>query len=126
VYRIGKRFTFEAGHRLPGLPAGHKCACQHGHSYAVELVLAADALVRPGFVTDFAELEPLRRHINTAFDHRNLHEVLAFDPTSERLAQHLYDWCAAQISLPDGVRVEAVRVSETASTWAEYRPGALR
>jgi 6-pyruvoyltetrahydropterin/6-carboxytetrahydropterin synthase len=43
-------------------------------------------------------------------------------PSSEMLARHLFDWCAAHLDLPAGVRVEAVRVSETARSWAEYRP----
>jgi 6-pyruvoyltetrahydropterin/6-carboxytetrahydropterin synthase len=125
MYRIGKRFTFEAGHRLPGLPSGHKCARQHGHSYTVELILAAERLTPPGFVTDFADLEPLRRHIDSMLDHRNLHEVLLVEPTTEQLARYLYEWCAAELCLPDGVRAEAVRVFETASTWAEHRPETL-
>ncbi len=40
-YAIGKRFSFEAGHRLGGLPAGHKCARPHGHSYTVEVIVTA-------------------------------------------------------------------------------------
>lgn len=35
MYRIGKRFMFEAAHHLPDLPEGHKCARLHGHSYTV-------------------------------------------------------------------------------------------
>ena len=37
-HTIGKRFSFEAGHRLGGLPEGHKCARPHGHSYTVEVI----------------------------------------------------------------------------------------
>ncbi|MDX1738064.1 MAG: 6-carboxytetrahydropterin synthase, partial [Alphaproteobacteria bacterium] len=37
--------------------------------------------------------------------------------TAERMAKHLYDWCAARWE-----EVSAVRVSETPKTWAEYRP----
>lgn len=39
TYRIGKSFTFDAAHRLPGLRAGHKCGRLHGHTYTVEVVL---------------------------------------------------------------------------------------
>jgi 6-pyruvoyltetrahydropterin/6-carboxytetrahydropterin synthase len=121
VYRIGKLFRFEAAHHLPDLPAGHKCARPHGHSYSVEVILtAADNLVPPGFVTDFAVLTALGDHLQDRFDHRDLNEVVDVAPTSENLARLLYDWCAANLVLPHGVALSSVRVSETASTFAEY------
>ncbi|OXX25149.1 6-pyruvoyl trahydropterin synthase family protein, partial [Vibrio sp. V08_P9A1T1] len=32
-----KEFMFEAAHRLPHVPAGHKCGRLHGHSFLVRL-----------------------------------------------------------------------------------------
>jgi 6-pyruvoyltetrahydropterin/6-carboxytetrahydropterin synthase len=125
VYRIGKAFSFEAAHHLPGLPAAHKCSRPHGHSYTVEVIVAAGELTSPGFVADFADLGPLRDHLAAELDHRDLNEVLDIEPTSENLARHLYEWCRDNIPLPRAARVEAVRVSETAPAWAEYRPGAV-
>ena len=37
--QIWKAFQIEAAHRLPNLPASHKCARLHGHSFRVELHL---------------------------------------------------------------------------------------
>lgn len=122
IYQISKRFTFEAAHWLPGLADGHKCGRLHGHSYTVEVLLAAPALTGPGFVVDFGELAPLKRHLDECYDHQLLNEVLDVVPTSENLAKVLFDWCSAHIPLPDGAVLTAVRVSETASSWAEYRP----
>ncbi|HEX7340222.1 MAG TPA: 6-carboxytetrahydropterin synthase, partial [Rhodanobacteraceae bacterium] len=34
---ISKQFTFEAAHRLPHVPEGHKCGRLHGHSFVVEV-----------------------------------------------------------------------------------------
>ena len=118
---IGKRFTFEAAHRLGGLPEGHKCRRLHGHSYTVEVVLAADELSGPGLAADFAVLDVFRDHLAAAYDHRVLNEVIDVEPTSENLARALFDWCTASIVLPETAYVEAVRVSETPATWAEYR-----
>ena len=123
-HTIGKRFSFEAAHRLGGLPEGHKCARTHGHSYTVEVIVASQELTGPGFVADFASLAPLAGYLAGQLDHRDLNEVLDFEPTSENLARHLHGWCQESVPLPGTARVEAVRVSETASTWAEYRPGA--
>ncbi|MGH3874024.1 MAG: 6-pyruvoyl trahydropterin synthase family protein [Pseudonocardiaceae bacterium] len=123
MYRIGKRFTFEAAHWLAGLPESHKCGREHGHSYTVEVILAAAELSGPGFVVDFAELDPIKKHLGDVFDHRKLNDVIDVEPTSENLARVLFDWCTATLPLPATVAVEAVRVSETLTTWAEYRPG---
>jgi len=30
---IFKEYTFEAAHRLPNVPPGHKCSRLHGHSF---------------------------------------------------------------------------------------------
>ena len=38
---IYKEFHFEAAHRLPNVPPGHKCARLHGHSFQVRLSVAA-------------------------------------------------------------------------------------
>ncbi|MEU7802545.1 6-carboxytetrahydropterin synthase QueD [Micromonospora arborensis] len=121
IYRIGKTFKFEAAHQLGGLPAGHQCGRVHGHSYTVEITLVARQLTGPGFVVDFAELEPLQRHLDDEFDHQSLNNVIDVEPTSENLARVLFDWCSANLRLPDGAAVEAVRVRETATSWAEYR-----
>lgn len=123
MYRISKRFTFEAAHCLGGLPQGHKCAREHGHSYAVEVILEAADLDGPGFVADFADLDPLRDHLADVYDHQLLNSVIDVEPTSENLARVLFDWCTARLALPAGTLVEAVRVGETSATWAEYRPG---
>ncbi len=93
MYRIWKEFSFEAAHRLDGLPSGHKCARAHGHSYTAAVELASARLDEHGFVADFAELDPLRRHISASLDHCDLNEALGFQPSCELIAQHLYEWC---------------------------------
>ncbi|MBD0689381.1 6-pyruvoyl trahydropterin synthase family protein [Streptomyces sp. CBMA123] len=120
TFTIGKRFRFEAGHRLPGLPPEHKCSRQHGHSYEVEVVLTAPDLEEPGFVTDFGALGPFKAFLDAELDHRNLHEVLPFEPTSERLAQFLAGWFMQNLQPKIPGRLVAVAVSETPSSWARF------
>lgn len=117
---IGKTFSFEAGHRLPGLPPGHKCARQHGHGYQVEISLTAPSLEEPGFVTDFASLAPFKHFLDTELDHRNLHEILPFAPTSERLAQFLAGWFIENVQPTISGHLGAVLVRETGSSWARF------
>jgi 6-pyruvoyltetrahydropterin/6-carboxytetrahydropterin synthase len=37
IVELMKEYRFEAAHRLPRVPEGHKCARVHGHSYKVEV-----------------------------------------------------------------------------------------
>ncbi|MFJ1707152.1 6-pyruvoyl trahydropterin synthase family protein [Kitasatospora sp. NPDC088346] len=122
-HRIGKVFRFEAAHFLPGLPDGHQCARMHGHSYTVEFVLTADRLVEPGFVTDFGDLAPVKAMIDSTLDHRVLNEVLPSAPTSENLAAWFAGWFVEHVEPGLPGRLAAVRVSETASSWAEFQVG---
>jgi 6-pyruvoyltetrahydropterin/6-carboxytetrahydropterin synthase len=124
MHRIGKRYTFDAAHHLPGLPAGHKCSRVHGHTYTAEFILASEALTPPGFVADFADLTPVRDYIGSALDHRDLNEVLDRPPTCEAIAEHLADWYRDHLTGTVPGRLEAVRVWETPTSWAEYTPDA--
>lgn len=117
-YRIGKTFKFDAAHRLDGLPDGHKCGNLHGHTYEVTLHLEADDVDAVGFVVDYGDLAPVKRWVDGSLDHAYLNDVLGFNPTAERLAEHVYSrWKSAYPALA------AVTVKETGSTYAEYRPG---
>lgn len=126
MYRIAKEFSFSASHQLPHLGSEHKCARLHGHNYTVTVFLAASGLDERGFVADFAELSPVKAFLDTCWDHRHLNDCVPLPPTSEHLAQFLFNWC--QENLPPQVAnsLEAVWVSESDSTWAEYRPTSLR
>ncbi len=62
-----KDFTFEAAHRLPHVPEGHKCGRLHGHSFMVRLEITGEVNPHTGWIIDFAELKA------------------AFKPTYERL-----------------------------------------
>lgn len=117
MYTIIKEFAFEASHKLTGLPEGHQCARDHGHSYRVQIDLQSPGLNETGFIVDYGELKPLKTYIDETFDHRFLNDVVPFQTSAENLARHFYEWCKKH--WPE---TAAVRVSETAKTWAEYRP----
>ncbi|PZG39896.1 6-carboxytetrahydropterin synthase QueD [Spongiactinospora gelatinilytica] len=121
TFEIVKRFRFEAAHRIGGLPKGHPCGRVHGHSYQVEVRLAAERLTAPGFVTDFGELAPLGKYLQATFDHQLLNDVLDVEPTSENFAVHLACWFLDNLQPGLPGRLVAVRVAETATSWAEYR-----
>ncbi len=121
-FTIAKRFSFSASHALTAVPEGHKCRRTHGHNYEVEIVCAADELDHRSMVVDYFDLDPVKRFIDATVDHRHLNDVMPGEPTAERLATWLFDSLRGE--LPEGVaeRIVAVRVYETPTTWAEYRP----
>ncbi len=121
MFLIAKRWRFDAAHHLDGLPEGHKCARVHGHTWNVEVSVTSAQLTPPGFVTDFGDLASFGAYLAAELDHRDLNEVLDFPPTSERLAEHLAGWFIDHVQPTIPGRLAAVRVSETPTSWAEYR-----
>lgn len=119
MYEISKDFHFSASHVLDGLPDGHPCGRLHGHNFVVRLHLAAEELDEVGFVQDYGELKNFQRWLDERFDHQHLNDRVAFNPTSENMARHLYHTAHSTLGLD---KVVAVSWSETPKTWATYAP----
>ena len=114
--RIFKNFTFEAAHRLPNVPDGHKCARLHGHSFRVRVVVDGPVDPATGWVMDFADLDAAARPLRDRLDHRYLNDVAGLEnPTSEVLARWI--WQALAPSLP---LLAAVEVRETCTSGCIY------
>ncbi len=114
--RITQAFTFEAAHRLPNVPEGHRCRRMHGHSYRVELRLAGDVDPTSGFVVDFFDVESAFAPLLTRLDHHCLNDVEGLEnPTAEHIA--MWIWNRTKPLLP---LLDAVLVYETPNCWAEY------
>lgn len=135
-FRIAKTFTVESGHLL----SKHAGACRfpHGHSRTIEIVVAADALDAHDMVCDFKALKAAAHAAVERFDHTFAlntadprfaelqaaygDRIVPFehtDPTSEILAREIFRAVRAQLALPSA-RLERVRVTETATSWAEF------
>lgn len=116
---IFKEFTFEAAHRLPNVPADHKCARLHGHSYRVEIRVEGEVGEESGWVVDFADLSAAFKPLLAQLDHYYLNEVSGLEnPTSEVLAKWIWD--RLQPSLPG---LTEVLVRETCTSGCSYRGG---
>ena len=113
---IFKEFTFEAAHRLPHVPADHKCSRLHGHSYRVAVHVEGPIGARTGWVRDYAELSCAMKPLLDVLDHYYLNEVEGLDnPTSEVIARWI--WIRLRPSLPDLSRVV---VHETCTAGCAY------
>ena len=88
---VFREFTFEAAHRLPNVPAGHKCARLHGHSYRMEVHVRGNVDPVTGMVIDFADIKAAVRPVEDALDHHYLNEIDGLDnPTAENLARWVW------------------------------------
>jgi 6-pyruvoyltetrahydropterin/6-carboxytetrahydropterin synthase len=115
--RLYKDFSFEAAHRLPNVPADHKCARLHGHSFQIRVSVDGPVGERSGWVMDFADLKAAFRPVHDKLDHRYLNEIPGLEnPTSEVLAQWI--WRELEATLPG---LSEVEVRETCSTGCIYR-----
>src|SRR5687767_7281435 len=72
---IFKEVRFEAAHRLPFVPEGHKCARLHGHSYRVEIHVAGPIDSKTGWLLDFAEIGSAFAPLHDQLDHHFLNEI---------------------------------------------------
>jgi 6-pyruvoyltetrahydropterin/6-carboxytetrahydropterin synthase len=89
---IFKEFTFEAAHRLPNVPPGHKCARLHGHSFRAEIHVRGGVEPELGWVMDFADIKSAFQPFYDQLDHHYLNEVEGLEnPTSENLARWIWD-----------------------------------
>ena len=101
---IFKTFVIEAAHRLPNVPAGHKCARLHGHSFRVDVHVGGEPGAQSGWVLDFADIKTAFKPIYDRLDHHYLNEVPGLEnPTSERLA--MWIWHELKPVLPALTRI---------------------
>jgi 6-pyruvoyltetrahydropterin/6-carboxytetrahydropterin synthase len=114
---IYKEFHFEAAHRLPRVPHGHKCARLHGHSFQVRIRLEGDVGADTGWVMDFAELKTHFAPLYEQLDHNYLNDIPGLDnPTSENIARWI--WQRLVDNLP---QLSAVEIRETCTSGCVYR-----
>lgn len=114
---IFKDFHFEAAHRLPNVPEGHKCARLHGHSFHLRVSVNGEATEPSGWVMDFAELKAVVKPVVARLDHYYLNQIPGLEnPTSENLARWL--WRELTPVLPGLCEVE---VRETCTSGCRYR-----
>ncbi|MGN2253165.1 6-carboxytetrahydropterin synthase QueD [Frateuria sp. GZRe12] len=88
---IHKMFQIEAAHRLPNVPAGHKCARLHGHSFRIEIHVEGEPDLAMGWVMDFADVKAAFAPLFEQLDHHYLNEIEGLEnPTSEMLARWIF------------------------------------
>ena len=97
--KVFREFRFEAAHRLPDAPEGHKCRRLHGHSYRLVVHVAGTIQPATGWVIDYADIRKAVDPLIQQLDHQYLNEIEGLGkPTAEVITQWL--WRRLKPTLP--------------------------
>lgn len=114
---LRKSFQFEAAHRLPNVPADHKCARLHGHSFRVEIAVTGECDPKMGWLMDYADLSAAFKPLLERLDHYYLNEVPGLEnATSENVARWIWERLKPELPL-----LSEVVVAETCQSRCIYR-----
>ena len=140
--RITKQFSFESGHALHGYDG--KCKNIHGHSYRLDVTVigkpvADESNPKCGMVIDFSDLKKIAKdEIVDVFDHATVfnkntphlelamllkskgHNVMLVDyqPTTEMMVIDFAEKIKKR--LPNNIKLHALKLQETATSFAEW------
>lgn len=122
AYRITVSARFEAAHNLIDYEGGPEPL--HGHSYRVEAVLEANALVKYDLAVDFLPARRALESLAQQLDYRYINEHPDFAGRNSS-AENLARWFAAGMETSGvlgSARVAEVTVWEGPENSATYRP----
>ena len=92
IVELVREFSFEAAHRLPQVPEGHKCARLHGHSFKCEVAVKGEVDQKTGWFIDYAEITDAFEPLRLKLDHYYLNEIAGLEnATSETLARWIWE-----------------------------------
>lgn len=87
MYYISKRIEISGAHSLQ-LNYQSKCSCLHGHNWIITIKCKAKELNENGMVVDFSSI---KQDIVELLDHKNLNDIVPFNPTAENIARWICD-----------------------------------
>ena len=126
MFEVTVEETFAAGHALRNYHG--KCENVHGHNYKVRASLEGEQLDEAGLLVDFNDVKRVLNEIIDRVDHKFLNDVAPFDtlnPSAENMARWFFEEMEkilAAAPARTGARLAEVRVWETDTSVAAYRP----
>lgn len=98
MFELSIKGDIASAHFLRGYPG--KCKDMHGHTWKIEVFLAADELNELGMVEDFALLKKQFKEFLEMLDHKCLNDLEYFqkvNPTAENIAKFIYEQFATVV-----------------------------
>ena len=123
MFEVSVEQTFAAGHALRNYKG--KCENVHGHNYRVRVTIAGEQLDGAGLLVDFVDIKRLMGGAIEYLDHRFINDLEPFDkinPSAENIAKYFYDRLNAGLKNEAPVWISEIRVWETDTSSAVYRP----
>jgi 6-pyruvoyltetrahydropterin/6-carboxytetrahydropterin synthase len=123
MFEVTIEETFAAGHALRNYKG--KCENVHGHNYRVRITVQGDQLDSNGLLVDFLDVKGLIGGVVDYLDHQFINDLPPFDqlnPSAENIAKYFYDRVSGGLKNEVPVRVAEVKVWETDTSSAVYRP----
>src|SRR5260370_23145386 len=122
MFEVTIEETFAAGHALRNYRG--KCENVHGHNYRCQVTLEGEQLDSIGLLVDFVEMKRVVHSVLDRMDHQWLNEVPPFDllnPSAENMAKYIHDEVKQGLRIREGVRIGAVKLSDTDTSTRTYR-----
>ncbi len=123
MFEITIEETFAAGHALRNYRG--KCENVHGHNYRCQVSVQGEQLDSIGLLVDFVELKRVVHSVLDRLDHQWLNDFPPFDvlnPSAENMAKYIYDEVYSGLEEKNGVKIGWVKLWETDTASATYRP----
>lgn len=123
MFEVTIEETFAAGHALRNYRG--KCENVHGHNYRCQVTVEGEQLDSVGLLVDFVELKRVVHSVLDRLDHQWLNDYPPFNvlnPSAENIAKYIYDEIHQALGAKDGVRLAFVKLWETDTASAIYRP----
>ena len=123
MFEVSVEDTFAAGHALRNYRG--KCENVHGHNYKVEVTFSGPELDSAGLLVDFVMVKRWMQTVIDRLDHHFLNDVAPFDvlnPSAENMAKYFYEEISAGLGQGALATLRQVRIWETDTTCATYRP----
>ncbi len=117
MYKVFIKTHFSSAHYLRNYPGN--CEHLHGHNWDVKVTVRAERLNEIDVAIDFRDLKRIVKEIMDGLDHKNLNELPGFgtiNPSSERLAEYIYERLASMLEAFQGITAHSVEVRETSSS----------
>lgn len=123
MFEVCVEKTFASGHALRNYKG--KCENVHGHNYRVQVTVQGRELSSNGLLVDFAALKRLMNEVVEYLDHRFINDLPPFtelNPSAENIAKYFHDQMNGSLQNEVPVRISEVKVWETDTSLAIYRP----